>query len=64
MGAPIDERELRRRAIEGLRDEVEAFGSGTPKSRLLRPQGLLASLTPVTPERVLMGVEKMRPVGR
>jgi len=26
MGRSIDERELRRRAIAGLRDEVEAFG--------------------------------------
>jgi len=25
MGRPIDERQLRRRAIDGIRDEVEAF---------------------------------------
>jgi hypothetical protein len=26
MGHGLDERELRRRAIDGVRDEVEAFG--------------------------------------
>ena len=49
----IEERELRRRAIEGVRDEVEAFGSGAPDSRLLRRDGLLASLTRASPERSL-----------
>lgn len=53
MGQGIDERELRRRAIEGVRDEVEAFGSGAPSSRLIRREGLLASLTPVSPQRSL-----------
>ena len=33
MGQGIDEQELRRRAIEGVRDEVEAFGSGAPELR-------------------------------
>jgi GNAT superfamily N-acetyltransferase len=53
MGARIDDAELRRRAIAGLRDEVEAFGSGHPDSRLIRRDGLLASLTPVSPQRSL-----------
>lgn len=53
MGQRIDEQELRRRAIDGIRDEVEAFGSGAPDSRLIRREGLLASLTPATPQRSL-----------
>jgi GNAT superfamily N-acetyltransferase len=53
MGLRIDDAELRRRAIAGLRDEVEAFGSGHPDSRLIRRDGLLASLTPATPQRSL-----------
>lgn len=53
MGQRIDDTELRRRAIAGLRDEVEAFGSGHPESRLIERDGLLASLTPATPQRSL-----------
>jgi GNAT superfamily N-acetyltransferase len=53
MGQGIDEIELRRRAIDGVRDEVEAFGSGAPGSRLIRREGLLASLTPASPQRSL-----------
>lgn len=53
MGLRIDEGELRRRAVEGIRDEVEAFGSGHPESRLIRRDGLLASLTPASPQRSL-----------
>jgi GNAT superfamily N-acetyltransferase len=53
MGRGIDERELRRRAIAGVRDEVEAFGSGAPDSRMIRHEGLLASLTPASPQRSL-----------
>jgi len=53
MGQRIDDRELRRRAVEGIRDEVEAFGSGHPDSRLIRRGGLLASLTPASPQRSL-----------
>lgn len=53
MGQRIDDRELRRRAVAGLRDEVEAFGSGAPDSRLIRRDGLLASLTPAAPQRSL-----------
>ncbi|HEX5763133.1 MAG TPA: GNAT family N-acetyltransferase [Solirubrobacterales bacterium] len=53
MGQRVDDAELRRRAISGLRDEVEAFGSGHPDSRLIEREGLLASLTPVSPQRSL-----------
>ncbi|MET0306330.1 MAG: GNAT family N-acetyltransferase [Solirubrobacterales bacterium] len=53
MGQGIDEKELRRRAIDGVRDEVEAFGSGAPSSQLIRRKGLVASLTPVSPQRSL-----------
>ena len=53
MGQGLDERELRRRAIEGVRDEVEAFGSGAADSKLIRREGLLASLAPSTPHRSL-----------
>jgi GNAT superfamily N-acetyltransferase len=53
MGRRIDQAELRRRAIEGIRAEVEAFGSGVPTSRLISREGLLASVTPTTPERSL-----------
>jgi len=53
MGLPVDEKELRRRAIAGLRDEVEAFGSGAPDSFLVRREGLLAAVTPASPQRSL-----------
>lgn len=53
MGAGLDRAELRRRAIEGVREEVAAFGSGGPSSRLIRREGLVAAVTPATPERSL-----------
>lgn len=53
MGLRIDEKELRRRAIAGLRDEAEAFGSGAPDSFLIREQGLLAAVSPAAPQRSL-----------
>jgi len=53
MGRAIDQRELRRRAIEGVRAEVEVFGSSAPDSRLIRREGLLASIAPATPQRSL-----------
>ena len=53
MGRRVDESELRRRAIAGLRDEVEAFGGGHPDSLLIRDDGLLASVTPASPQRSL-----------
>jgi GNAT superfamily N-acetyltransferase len=51
MGLRLDEKELRRRAIAGLRDEVEAFGSGAPGSFLVRREGLLAAVVPASPQR-------------
>jgi GNAT superfamily N-acetyltransferase len=53
MGGRLDQAELRRRAIEGVREEVEAFGSGGPGSRLIRRDGLIAAVTPATPQRSL-----------
>lgn len=53
MTSRVDEQELRRRAIEGVRDEVEAFGRAHPDSKLLRQDGLIASVVPASPERSL-----------
>jgi GNAT superfamily N-acetyltransferase len=53
MGVGLDRAELRRRAIEGVREEVAAFGSGGPGSRLIRRDGLLAAVTPASPQRSL-----------
>ncbi len=53
MSPRVDERELRRRAVEGVRDEVEAFGSGAPDSILIRREGLIASVVPASPQRSL-----------
>lgn len=53
MSPRLDEQELRRRSIEGVRDEVEAFGSGAPSSRLIRQDGLIASVVPASPQRSL-----------
>lgn len=51
MGGRIDEAELRRRAIAGVRDEVEAFGGGAPDSLLIRREGLLAAVVSSSPQR-------------
>jgi GNAT superfamily N-acetyltransferase len=51
MGQRLDEKELRRRAVEGVRDEVEAFGSAAPDSLLIRREGLFASVVPASPQR-------------
>lgn len=53
MSPRVDEKELRRRAVEGVRDEVEAFGSGAPDSVLIRREGLTASVVPASPQRSL-----------
>jgi GNAT superfamily N-acetyltransferase len=53
MAPRVEEKELRRRAIEGVRDEVEAFGSAAPGSVLIRREGLLASVVPASPQRSL-----------
>jgi len=53
MGRTLDEAELRRRAVDGVRDEVEAFGSAAPDSFLIRREGLIASVVPASPQRSL-----------
>jgi len=53
MGAGLGQAELRRRAIESVREEVAAFGSGGRGSRLIRRDGLLAAVTPASPQRSL-----------
>jgi len=51
MGRRIDRSELRRRAVEGVREEVVAFGSGASDSLLIHRGDLLASVTPAAPQR-------------
>jgi len=53
MSPRVDEKELRRRAIEGVRDEVAAFGSSAPDSLLIERDGLLAAVVPASPQRSL-----------
>ena len=53
MSPRLERSELRRRAIAGVRDEVEAFGSAAPGSLLVRRQGLLAAVVPASPQRSL-----------
>ncbi|HEX7246339.1 MAG TPA: GNAT family N-acetyltransferase [Solirubrobacterales bacterium] len=53
MGRPLDQRELRRRAIAGVGAEVEAFGSAAPDSLVVRREGLLAAIVPASPRRSL-----------
>ncbi|HVQ59272.1 MAG TPA: GNAT family N-acetyltransferase [Solirubrobacterales bacterium] len=51
MGRRLDERELRRRAVKSVRDQVEAFGSAHSDSVLIRRPGLLAAVVPSSPQR-------------
>lgn len=51
MGQPPDDRQLRERAFGSVRAEVEIFGSGHPDSLLIRRDGLLAAVAPVSPRR-------------
>jgi GNAT superfamily N-acetyltransferase len=51
MAPRVDEQELRRRAVAGVRHEVEAFGSAAPDSFLIQRDGLLAAVVPASPER-------------
>lgn len=51
MGRAIDEKELRRRAIDGVSEEVEAFAGGAPDSHLIRHDGIVAAVVPSTPQR-------------
>jgi GNAT superfamily N-acetyltransferase len=51
MGRRLDEKDLRRRAVEGVREEVEAFSSASSNSMLIRRDGLLAAVVPASPQR-------------
>jgi GNAT superfamily N-acetyltransferase len=51
MGRRLDERELRARAIGGVREQVEAFGSAHSDSVLIRRPGLLGAIVPSSPQR-------------
>lgn len=51
MGQWVDDKELRRRAVAGIRDEVRAFGAAAPDSLLIRREGLLAAVVPASPQR-------------
>lgn len=51
MSPRLYEQELRRRAVGGVRWEVEAFGTGAPDSRLIRREGLIAAVVPASPKR-------------
>jgi GNAT superfamily N-acetyltransferase len=51
MGQSLDERELRARALGGVREQVEAFGSAHSDSVLIRRPGLLAAVVPSSPQR-------------
>ncbi len=53
MAQRVDDSELRRRALAGLRDEIEAFGSAAQDSLLIRRDGLLAAVVPASPQRSL-----------
>lgn len=45
--------ELERRVLGGLHDEIALFGSSSPSARVIRREGLTASVSPATPERSL-----------
>ena len=51
MGGGLDQAELRRRAVDGVAEEIAVFGAGAPDSRLIRRDGLIASVVPATPQR-------------
>jgi GNAT superfamily N-acetyltransferase len=51
MGGGLDQAELRRRAVHGVAEEVAVFGAGAPDSRVIRRDGLIASVVPATPQR-------------
>jgi GNAT superfamily N-acetyltransferase len=51
MGHRLDDRELRARAIGGVREQVEAFGTAHSDSVLIRRPGLLAAVVPSSPQR-------------
>jgi len=43
--------DLRRRVLDGLVAEIELFGSASETGSIIRPPGVVASLSPATPER-------------
>jgi GNAT superfamily N-acetyltransferase len=51
MSPRVDLQELRRRAVTGVRHEVEAFGGAAESSTLIRRPGLLAAVVPASPQR-------------
>lgn len=64
MSPRLDENELRRRAVEGVRWEVEAFGSAAPDSRLLRYERLIAAVVPASPQRSVFNSVQYDDAGR
>lgn len=49
--ADLTDAELERRVLDGLEAELELFGSGAESARVVRRDGLIASVSPATPER-------------
>jgi len=47
----MDRDELRRRAIDGVEAEIELFAGGSEEGSLVRMPGVVASVSPATPER-------------
>lgn len=47
----MDREELRRRAIDGIEAEIELFGACSKRSSVVRMPGVLASVSPETPDR-------------
>jgi GNAT superfamily N-acetyltransferase len=45
--------ELRQRVLDGLEIEIELFGGSSTASRVLRPPGVIAAVSPSTPDRSL-----------
>jgi GNAT superfamily N-acetyltransferase len=51
--APLTDAELERRVRAGLPAELELFGSSSPTASVLRLDGVIASVSPATPDRSL-----------
>jgi GNAT superfamily N-acetyltransferase len=49
--AAVERDELRRRVIDGVEAEIELFGGCSEQSSVLRMPGVIASVSPATPER-------------
>lgn len=52
-GVKYSDAELERRVRAGLSAEIELFGSSSPSARVIRRGGVIASVSPATPERSL-----------